>query len=53
VLLVVGIVAWILIYLVDLLPIEPAPKQVGRVLILLIAVLVILARALPMLGVAI
>jgi hypothetical protein len=49
--LVVGIVAWIIIYLIDMLPIEGNFKQIARVLVLLIAVLVILARALPLLGV--
>jgi hypothetical protein len=45
--LVVGIVAWIIIYLIDLLPIEGNFKQIARVLVMLIAVLVILLRALP------
>jgi hypothetical protein len=51
--LVVGIVAYVVIYLIDLLPIETNAKQVCRVVVLLIAVLVILARALPLLGVAV
>lgn len=50
---VVGIVAAIIIYLLDMLPIDARFKQIARVLVLLVAVLVILARALPMLGVSI
>lgn len=53
VILVVGIVAAIIIYLIDLLPIEGNFKQIARVLVLLIAVLIILLRALPLLGVAV
>jgi hypothetical protein len=49
--LVVGLVAYLIIMLVDMLPIEGNFKQVARVLVMLIAVLVILARALPLLGV--
>lgn len=48
---VVGIVAWIVLMLVDMLPIEPNFKQIARVLVLLICVLLILVRALPMLGI--
>jgi hypothetical protein len=51
--LVVGIVAWIIIYLIDMLPIEGNFKQIARVLVMLIAVLIILLRALPLLGVPI
>jgi hypothetical protein len=49
--LVVGIVAWVIIYLIDMLPIEGNFKQIARVLVMLVAVLVILSRALPLLGV--
>jgi hypothetical protein len=49
--LVVGLVAYLIIMLVDMLPIEGQFKQVARVLIMVIAVLVILSRALPLLGV--
>lgn len=49
---VIGVVAWIVIYCIDLLPV-PAPfAQVAKVLVLLIAVLSVLYRALPLLGVA-
>jgi hypothetical protein len=50
--LVVGLVAYLIIMLVDMLPIEGQFKQVARVLIMIIAVLVILAKALPLLGVS-
>lgn len=49
--LVVGLVAYLIIMLVDMLPIEGQFKQVARVLIMVIAVLVVLAKALPLLGV--
>jgi hypothetical protein len=50
--LVIGIVAAILIYLIDMLPIDGRFKQIIKVLLLLIAVLIIIARALPLLGVS-
>lgn len=53
VLIVVGIIAALIIYLIDMLPIDVRFKQIARVLVILIAVLVILMRALPLLGVAI
>jgi hypothetical protein len=53
VILVVGIVAAVILYCVDLLPIEPNFKQIARVLVMLIAVLIILVRALPLLGMAV
>lgn len=49
--LVVGIVAWLIVYLIDLLPIDATFKQIARVLVLIIAVLVCLIKALPLLGV--
>lgn len=49
--LVVGIVAYVIVYCIDLLPIDGRFKQIARVLVLLIAVLIILMRALPLLGV--
>lgn len=50
---VVGIVAGIIVYCIDLLPIDARFKSIARVLVLLIAVLVILFRALPLLGVSV
>ena len=49
---VIGIVAAILVYLIDMLPLEGPFKQIARVLVMLIAVLIILSRALPLLGVS-
>lgn len=51
--LVIGIVAAVIIYLVDMLPIDARFKQVVRILVILIALLMILVRALPMLGVGV
>ncbi len=52
-LIVVGIVAWLVIWLIDTLPL-PAPfGQIARVLVILVAVLIVLYRALPLLGVSI
>lgn len=48
---VLGIVLWLLIWCIDMLPIQEPFKQVARVLLILICVLVLLARALPLLGV--
>jgi len=52
VIIVVGIVAGLVIWLIDMLPMDTRFKQIARVLVLLIAVLIILVRALPMLGIA-
>ena len=51
--LVVGLVAAIIIYCIDLLPLDPRFHQAAHILVMLIAVLIILLRALPLLGVAI
>jgi len=53
VILVVGIVASVIPYCVHLLPIEANLKQIARVLVMLIAALIILYRALPLLGVGV
>lgn len=54
VIIVVGIVAGLIIWIVEMLPFpDPRWKQIARVLIVLIAVLIVLMRALPMLGVAV
>ncbi|TRD03790.1 hypothetical protein FJV76_14225 [Mesorhizobium sp. WSM4303] len=47
---VVGIIAWLVTYIIDMLPIDGPFKQIAKVLVLLVAVLVILAKALPLLG---
>lgn len=50
---VVGIVAYLLNMLLDMVPMDERFKQVARILLLLIAVLIVLMRALPLLGVSI
>ena len=50
---VVGIVAWLVIWLIDMLPMDGRFKQTARVLIAIVAVLIVLMNALPLLGVAI
>lgn len=47
---VIGIIAAIVIYILDLIPMDGRFKQIARVIVLLIAALAILARALPLLG---
>ena len=49
---VVGIVAYIVLLLLDMLPVEGGFKQIARVLIMLVAVLIVLMKALPLLGVS-
>ena len=49
--LVVGLVAWLLTVVIDMLPMDARFRQIARVLVFVIAVLVILFRALPLLGV--
>lgn len=51
VILVVAIVAAVLTYCIDLLPINDQFKSICKILILLIAVLIIITKALPLLGV--
>lgn len=52
-LIVVGVIAAIVIWLIDMLPIDGRFKQIARVLVMLVAVLILLLRALPLLGVAV
>lgn len=51
VILVVGIVAFLIVWLIDMLPIDAKFKQIARILVIVIAILIILMRALPLLGV--
>ena len=48
---VLGIVLYLLLMLIDMLPIEGSFKQIAKILLILICVLVVLARALPLLGI--
>ncbi|MGR9413155.1 hypothetical protein [Rhizobium leguminosarum] len=50
-LIVVGIVVYLLNMLIDLIPMDGRFKQIAKVLLILVAVLIIIARVLPMLGV--
>lgn len=51
--LIVGLVAGIIVWIIDQLPLEPPPiKQFARVIVIVIALLIILAKALPLLGVS-
>ncbi len=50
---VVGIVAWLVIYCLDLLPMDARFKQIARAIVMVVAVLVILFRALPLLGISV
>lgn len=51
-LIVVGIVCWIVLRLIDMLPMEGSFKQIAQALVILVAVLVVLYRALPLIGVS-
>ena len=53
VVIVVGIVAVLIKMLIDLLPIDDKFKQIAVILLMVIAILIILAKALPLLGVSI
>lgn len=51
VIVIVGIVFWLVAYLLDMVPMDARFKQIAKVLLILVAILIILSRALPMLGV--
>lgn len=53
VILVAGLVAGILVYLIDASPIAQPFKMWARWLVIVVAVLIILVRALPLLGVGV
>lgn len=52
VIIVVGIVAYIVNLLLDMLPMDGNFKQIAKVLVILVAVLIVISRALPLLGIA-
>lgn len=52
VVLVVGVVAWLIIWVLESLPLPEPFAKIARVLLILIAVLIVLYRALPLLGVS-
>jgi len=49
---VVGIVLYLLMLLLDRIPMDDGFKQIAKVLLVLICVLIVLAKALPLIGVA-
>lgn len=49
---VVGIVVFLINMLIDLIPMDGRFKQIAKVLIILVAVLITLMRALPLIGVS-
>ena len=53
VIIVVGIIAALIVYLIDMIPIDARFKQIARILVMVIAVLIILARALPLVGISV
>lgn len=50
---VLGIVVFLINMLVDLIPMDGRFKQIAKVLIILVAVLILLMRALPLIGVSV
>lgn len=50
---VIAVVAAVIVYAVDMLPVDAGFKSIIRILVVLIAALSILYRALPLLGVSI
>ena len=53
VILIVGIVAGIVIYVIGMIPMEARFQQLAKMVVLLIAVLIVIMKALPLLNVAI
>jgi hypothetical protein len=50
---IVGIVVWIVLQLVALLPMDAAFQNIVRGLIIIVAVLIVMYRALPIIGIAV
>jgi hypothetical protein len=50
---VLGIVVFLVNMLIDLIPMDGRFKQIAKVLIILVAVLILLMRALPLIGVSV
>jgi hypothetical protein len=51
--LVVAVIAAVILYCVSLIPIDPPFQQIVRILVVTIAALIIILKALPLLGVSI
>lgn len=50
---ILGIVLYLCMLLVDMIPMDASFKQIAKVLLILVAVLILLARALPLLGIGV
>jgi hypothetical protein len=50
-LVVVGLILWLLIYLIDNLPLPPQFKMVGRTVIMVVGVIILILMLLSLLGV--
>ncbi|MEK1930397.1 MAG: hypothetical protein AAAC47_11545 [Pararhizobium sp.] len=48
---VLGIVVFVINMLIDLIPMDGRFKQIAKVLLILVAVLILIARAFPLIGV--
>lgn len=48
---VLGIVLYLLLMIIDLIPMEGTFKQIAKILLILICVLILLSRVLPLIGV--
>lgn len=48
--LIVGIVVYLVNMLIDIIPMDGRFKQVAKVLVILAAILIVISRALPLLG---
>lgn len=53
VVIVVGIVYFILVLIIDKIPMDGSFKQIAKLILLLICVLIVLMKALPLLGVSV
>jgi hypothetical protein len=51
--LLVALVLWLVIWIIEVLPIDARFKQVARVVAIVVACLAVIQRALPLLGVAV
>lgn len=49
---VLGIVVFVINMLIDLIPMDSRFKQIAKVLLILVAVLILLMRALPLVGIS-
>lgn len=52
VVIVVGIVLYLATLLIDMIPMDGKFKQIAKILLILVAILIVIDRALPLLGIA-